>query len=334
MADPNDALLGHFWRGRRVLVTGGAGFVGANLLAELLDRGALPTSYDQVLTSPSLQALGVDCASVLGDVLDLAELRHVVADVRPGVLFHLAGQAHIKDAQEAPFAAFQVNALGTVTVLEAVRREAPGAAVVVASSNEVYPASGPWREDHRPEPRTLYGWSKLCQDEAARAYGQVLGLKVACLRHANAVGPANPHTSHLTQTVIAAILGGEKVVRLRSDGTPRKAYLWVGDVCNAYLRLAEALSASVIPSGQPWNAGSNETPSARDVAERLIALSHLDIALECSPATERGPDQAHYWQGLDSRALASLGWQPRPLKEALANTFAWYKAHGLEWLEP
>ena len=326
MADPNDALLG-FWKGRRVLVTGHAGFVGSNLVAELLDRGALPVGYDRVLSSPSLRVLGVNCPSVLGDVLDLAALRHIVADLRPEVVFHLAGSAHIADSHAAPHQAFSVNVMGTVTTLDAVRLEAPSAIVVVASSNEVYPAGGPWREDHRPEPRTLYGWSKLCQDEVARAYGQVLGLKIACLRHANAIGPANPHRTHLVSSVIEALLCNE-YLRLRSDGSPRKAYLAVQDVCAAYLRIAEALAEGKIHSGRAWNAGSNETPSALDVAKALIALSIRSITIECAASTPDGPDQARYWQGLDSRALATLGWEPRPFKEALTETWRWYVNHG------
>lgn len=332
VADPNDALLG-FWKGRRVLVTGIGGFVGSNLARALSDYGASVVGLDRAPSSPSMRVLGVDTKAIVADVTDLGAMRAVMEDARPEVVFHLAGSSHIAESHAAPYQAFHVNVMGTVAVLEAVRREAPHAAVVVASSNEVYPAGGPWREDQRPEPRTLYGWSKLCQDEAARAYGQVLGLKVACLRHANAIGPANPHASHLTQTVIAAILSGEKVVRLRSDGTPRKAYLCVGDVCAAYLRLGEALSAGEIPSGRAWNAGSDETPSAREMAERLIALSERQIALECGPSSPIGPDEGQYWQGLDSGALARLGWRPRSLKEALADTWSWYVAHGgTAWL--
>ena len=319
-----------FWHGRRTLITGIGGFVGANLARALQDHGAIVGGIDRAPSSPSMRALGVDAKAIVADVTDLAAMVNAMADVRPDVIYHLAGYSHIADCAAAPHQSFAINAMGTVAVLEAVRRATPEAAVVVASSNEVYPSGGPWREDRpeqRPEPRTLYGWTKRAQDDAARAYGQLLGLKTATLRHANAIGGANPHSTHLVQSVILALLGGQPV-RLRSDGSPRKAYLAVQDVCAAYLLLGEALLTGRIRSGQAWNAGSDETPSARDVAERLAALAGRPGVVEVGPPQATGPDAGGYWQGLDSRRLAALGWTPRYLNVALAETWDWYVKHG------
>jgi CDP-glucose 4,6-dehydratase len=327
LSDPNDRA---FWRGKRALITGHAGFVGSNLVAALLDLASLPSGVDLLLSSPSLQALGANCPVNVADVRDRTALLRVLRDVRPEIVFHLAGIGHIAECEAVPYQAFAINAMGTVAVLEAVRRVVPEAAVVVASSNEVYPAGGPWREDQTPEPRTLYGWTKLAQDQAARAYGQRVGLKTAALRHANAIGAANPHGTHLSQSIITALLGGKRTVALRSDGTPRKAYLSCDDVCSAYLCLAEGLMTGRITSGQAWNAGSNETPSVIDVAEALIGLSGLSVTVELD---HDAPAESSYWQGLDSRRLEALGWSPRPLKEALAQTWAWYqKMGGMAWL--
>ena len=320
------------WRHRKVIVTGACGFVGSNLIRTLLDLGAEPFGVDLVRSSPSLRVLKAECERIVADVTDLVVMTAIIERMRPEVIFGLAGLAHIKASQEAPYEAFRVNAMGTVGVLEAARLAAPEAAVVVASSNEVYPDGGPWREDQRPEPRTLYGWTKRAQDDAARAYGQLHGVKTACLRHANAIGPANPHATHLVQSVILALLQGQPV-GLRSDGSPRKAYLAVQDVCAAYLLLGDALFAGRIAPGQAWNAGSDETPSAREVAERLAALAGRPGAVEVGWPQATGPDVGLYQQTLDSRRLAALGWQPRPLAVALAETWDWYVKHGATaWL--
>lgn len=321
-----------FWHGRRTLITGIGGFVGANLARALQDHGAIVGGIDRAPSSPSMRALGVDAKAIVADVTDFDLMAGVMKDVRPEVVFHLAGYSHIAGCAAMPYEAFAVNAMGTVAVLEAVRRVVPEAAVVVASSNEVYPDGGPWREDQRPEPRTLYGWTKRAQDDAARAYGQLLGLKTAALRHANSIGGANQHATHLTQSVILALLD-DQPVRLRSDGSSRKAYLAVDDVCAAYLLLAERLATGAIPSGQAWNAGSDETPSAREVAERLAALAGRPGAVEVGWPQATGPDVGLYQQTLDSRRLAALGWQPRPLAVALAETWDWYVKHGATaWL--
>ena len=320
------------WEGRRVLITGACGFVGANLTKMLMDCRATVIGLDRATSSPSLRAL---CGQghppvVVGDVTDLNDMLSLVDQVRPDVIYHLAGQGHIKDSQEAPWPAFHVNVMGTVAMLEAVRRVKPDTVVVVASSNEVYPAGGPWREEQTPEPRTLYGWSKATQDAVARAYGRMFSLRVACLRHTNAVGPANPHNSHLVQAVIGALLQRRPVL-LRSDGTPRKMYLAIKDVCRAYLLLAEGLISGMVLPGTAWNAGSiGIPPSVREIVERLIVLAGAGtVEIICG----LGDAESGYEQTLDCSRLRALGWTESGIDEALRHAYEWYYAFGFdEWL--
>ena len=332
MADPNDALLG-FWKGRRVLVTGHSGFVGANLIAELLDRGALPLGYDRVLSSPSLRVLGVDCMSVLGDVLDLTALRHVVADLRPQVVVHLAGASHIQESQNSPYQAFQVNAMGTVTVLEAVRREAPHAVVVCASSNHAYIGGcdfAPYVTARVDEKAPLaavdaYGASKVAADVAVRCYRHSYHLRAAAVRHVNSYGPADPHVSHLVTRAILSCLEGRRPV-LRSDGSAVKGYLHVADVVSAYLAVAERIDDL---SGAVNVAGPEA--SALEVAREVMRAAGMDGEPEI---LSEDLSQRDYVERLDDSLIQSLGWAPRfGLRTGIADAFAWYKAHGgMAWL--
>lgn len=332
MGDPNDARLG-FWRGKRVLISGFAGFIGSNLTAELLDRGALPVGYDLVTSSPSLRVLGVDCSRVLGDVLDLDGLIRVVGDVRPEVVFQLAGQGHIKDAQDAPYEAFQANAMGTVTVLEAVRREAPHAAVVCASSNHVYVggtkgSSARYNEYDDLDAVDVYGSTKIVADLAVRCYRESYGLRAAALRQVNSYGPADPWDSHLVTGAILACLEG-KPPRLRSDGSALKGYLHVCDTVEAYLAVAERIDD--LP-GHAVNAADHEAEASAEAVARLVMRA---AGMPGDPEI-LGEDlsQSGYEERLDATLLRTLGWNTHHgLAGGIAATYRWYLEHkGMAWL--
>ena len=128
------------WANRRVLVTGLNGFVGAHIAHDLLAREATVIGLDRARSFPSLRVLCGDRHPkvVVGDVTDLDDMLSLVDQLRPDVVVHLAGVSHIKDSQEAPWPAFHVNVMGTVAVLEAVRRVKPDTIVLCASSNHAY----------------------------------------------------------------------------------------------------------------------------------------------------------------------------------------------------
>lgn len=332
MADPNDALLG-FWKNRRVFVTGSSGFIGSNLLAELLDRSALPMGYDLVSSSPSLRVLGVDCAQVAGDVLDFYDLTLWVRDFRPEVVFHLTGFSHIAASQETPYEAFRANAMGTVAVLEAVRREAPHAAVVCASSNTVYVSGTKGSQSRYNEYDDLdavdvYGSSKIAADVAVRCYRESYNLRAAAVRHVNAYGPADSWRSHLVTGAIVACLEGKRPV-LRSDGSAMKGYLHCADVVSAYLTVAERID------DLPCHAVNVSDPDAEASAEAVARLVMCAAGMDGDPEI-LGEDlsQSGYEERLDSALVRGLGWVPQHgLAEGIAATYRWYRERGgLAWL--
>lgn len=347
-----------FWRGRRTLITGIAGFVGSNLARALLDIGADVVGLDMVTTSPSLQVLGVEVPILKRDIQQEGRLAWALMNGNgelewrpPEVIFHLAGVGHISQAQHDPLTAWQVNVQGTWNILEACRSLPAGQlkAVILASSNHVFGSLNPgavpavgsrypavrqdsarteWLEDDPCGAKDVYGVSKGCGDLLARAYAE-LHLPVAALRHVNCFGPADPHRSHIVTGTICDLLEGKMPV-IRGDGTAIKGYLYVQDAVSAYLILAEALAEGRTEPGQGYNAGLSPI-SVLALVDMLIHLYGIDAVPEIL-----GEDlsQLGYVEYLHSGRLEALGWKAEPLAVGLTCTVAWYKKHGgMAWRE-
>lgn len=349
-----------FWSGRRVLITGMAGFVGAHLARSLADLGADVVGLDRVLSSANLQVLGLAKIPVLWrDVRDPGRLAWALSHGNgerewkmPEVVFHLAGVGHIAHAQADPLAAWEVNVQGTWNLLEACRQLPAGQirAIVCASSNHVfgslpranrpagsdYPAlrqngaRAAWLEDDPPGQPDVYGTSKAQVDLLVRSYG-AMGLPVASLRHVNCFGPADPHRSHLVTGTICDLLENKTPV-IRGDGSAIKGYLAVGDVCRAYLLVAKRLAARRdVLAGQAVHAATPPIP-VLSLVDLLIQIAKRDVVPEIL-----GEDlsQSGYVEMLDDSRLRSWGWTSGPLDKGLRETFQWYEAHGGHaWLSP
>lgn len=326
------------WTGRQVLVTGAAGFVGANLCRMLVDNGATVVGLDVVKTSPSLRVLGLSDLPVLWrDLRDSTRLLFALqrgnGDTTwhpPDVVFHLGGMGHITDCQESPLAAWEVNVQGTWNLLEACRNLPAGQikAVVVASSNHVFGSRrAAWRDEDPCGQTDVYGTSKGMVDLLARSYG-AMGLPVAALRHVNCFGPADLHRSHLVTGTICDLLEGKQPV-IRGDGTPIKGYLHVEDVCRAYLTMAEGLADTKILPGVALNAGG-EPISVLSLVDTLIQIAGSDVVPDIV-----GEDLSQSWyvEVLNSDGLEALGWRAGPFREDLWQTWVWYKERkGMAWL--
>lgn len=330
-----------FWCDRTVLVTGGSGFLGANLCRALVDRGAVVhvAELHHAQSSPGMRVLGVAGQVEMHEV-DVTDWRAVQGLPPTSVVFHLAGMSKIPNCREYPRAAVATNILGTANVLEWCRqgREAGRelAAVVVASSNHVYgrcsPASGPFHEREGLLQDDIYGATKGCADLLARAYAREYGLPVVALRHVNAYGPADPHASHLVPATILSLLSGEQPV-IKSDGTPAKAYLYVADLIEAYLAAAEAAATRNVTGA--FNVAppfSDEAPiSVRDLVARIIEVAGVDVE---PLVTKEDLSQAGYFEALEASLFRTMtGWSARTsLTLGLAKTYRWYADHGgMEW---
>jgi CDP-glucose 4,6-dehydratase len=315
---------------KRVLLTGGHGFVASHLARALLDRGDAVTVLE--LAPPPLSGLalqGIESEVEL-IVSDLRDARHVGATVEASefdTVFHLAAQTLVGPAMADPTPTFETNVRGTWTLLEACRRaEVP--AVVVASSDKAYGPRDelPYREDMQLRPASPYEASKAAADAIALSYRPAYGLPVAVTRFANIYGGGDLNFSRLIPEAIAAVLDGRRP-QIRSDGSPERDFLYVDDAVSAYLAVEHAVGAGGPGAGEAFNAGGETPHSVAEVLGTIAAVAGSGLDPEYQgTGNPAGEIDRQY---VDSAKLRGLtGWSPAvTLRDGLIRTLDWYRDH-------
>jgi len=323
-----------FWPDRRVLITGGSGFLGAWLSRLLLEAGARVWSFD-LSEGVCLAAHGLAerVTVIKGSVLDLSHVERALREHDIEVCFHLAGQSLIEGAAAGPIAAFELNIRGTWTVLEACRRVDTIRGVACASSNHTYgpQRTSPFAEDQPLNQLDVYGASKACADILTRAYAQNFGLPAVAVRNVNSFGPGDPHTTHIVTGAILSVLKGEPPV-IRSDGSPTKAYLHARDTMEAYALLAEHAGEPGV-RGEAFNITPAEPVRVIDLVSTIVRVSGKTGIEAVVAATDLS--QKDFFEHLDGDKMKRLfGWTPRlPLEEGLRDTYRWYAERGTAWIK-
>jgi CDP-glucose 4,6-dehydratase len=312
------------------LVTGAHGLLGAWLAKALLARGVRVVVL--VRDAARRSALTLDgtighCAVAVGDVRDDAAVERAVAAHAVDTVFHLAAQTIVGEARRDPAATFDVNVGGTWTVLDAARRHGVERAVV-ASTDKVYGATGETahREDLPLRPRDAYEASKAAAEVVARSYWASFGLPVATTRFGNVYGGGDLNASRLIPEAVAAALAGRPPV-IRSDGTPRRDFVYVEDAVAAHLALADALGDPQAGArGEAFNGGGDRPHSVLEVVALVCRAAGADVEPDVrGEAPGAGGDRGR----IDSSRLRRVtGWAPRVgLEDGLRRTVAWYREH-------
>jgi len=316
-----------FWRDRPVLVTGGTGLLGRSLVPDLVARGAnvVVLVRDRVARSPLLTgALAERLTLVYGAIEDLELVTRVVNEYEIDAVFHLAAQTIVGTALRDPVSTFTSNIHGTWCVLEACRRAKTVRRAVVASSDKAYGAHPtlPYTEDAPLLGRHPYDVSKACADLLAQSYAAVYGVPVVVTRCGNLFGGGDLNWNRIVPgTARAAVRGTAPIIR--SDGTPARDYLFVGDAVDAYVRLA-AEAHRDDRRGRAYNISEERPLTVLEMCRLVLAAAgrtDLEPVVKNEAAHEI-PDQR-----LDSaRARAELGWKPAyGLEAGLAETVRWYR---------
>jgi UDP-glucose 4-epimerase len=307
----------------KITVTGGAGFIGANLARELLGRGHEVTVLDDLSTGRKQNLDGLDVQFVEGSILDDGSLDAAVAGSTSVV--HLAARPSVPKSVIDPVTSHTVNATGTMTVLEAVRRHGVGH-IVVASSSSVYGANPvlPKHEDLVPMPVSPYAASKLATEQYALAWAASYGLEALAFRFFNVFGPLQPaghdYAAVVPAFVDAALAG--VAIPVHGDGTQSRDFTFVGDVVRV---LADAATQQVA-SATPVNLAFGTRTTLLELISQLEGVLGQPLDRDHQPlragdVPHSQADQTRFRQLFpDVRAV--------PLVEGLEATVAWFRSEG------
>jgi CDP-glucose 4,6-dehydratase len=316
------------WKERRVFVTGASGIVGSWLVKRLLAEGAyvavLVRDWDpqsELIRSGDVQRTAV----VSGRLEDYDTLERGLSEHDIDTVFHLGAQTIVGTALRSPLVTFEANVRGTYNLLEACRRQsAVVKRVVVASSDKAYGdvATLPYTEDMPVNGRHPYDVSKSCTDLIAASYAHTYDLAIATARCGNIYGGGDLNWSRLVPGTIRSVLNGERPI-LRSDGTFLRDYIFVQDVVEAYLCLADRAAQDGVRGGA-FNFGPGRGISVIEMTRRILTLMGRED-LEPVILNEARAEIKH--QYLDStKAHTILGWEAAyGVDDALRRTIAWYE---------
>jgi UDP-glucose 4-epimerase len=323
------------WIGRKVLVTGGMGFIGSTLAHRLVGAGAVVTLVDSLI--PEYGGNPFNIAGIedrvrvnVSDVRDPHSMRHLIQG--QDVLFNLAGQASHLDSMEDPFTDLEINSRAQVSILEACRRHNPTVRLVFASTRQIYgrPQYLPVDEKHLLRPVDVNGVNKVAGESYHLVYHDAYGLRASSLRLTNTIGP-RMRVKDARQTFLGVW------VRLLLEGRPfevwggdqRRDFTYVDDVVDALLLAADSERAN----GSFFNLGGREVVTLRELAEMLVEVNGGGtFAMRDFPAERKQIDIGDYYADW-TLIRDTLGWAPAvPLREALTRTLDYYRAHLARYL--
>lgn len=315
------------YRGAKVLVTGGTGFIGLNLVTRLLELGAEVAVFDYAVTweAESLATRQRGRLQLIqGDIRDDAKVETAVRGQQ--FIFDLAGKSGAADSNKAPLLDLDVNCRGHLTVLEACRRVNPEAALIFASSRLVYgkPRRLPVDENHPLQPESIYAVHKLTVEYYLQLYAKLYGLRSAILRISNPYGPLQGSDARIYGVAnrFVQLAVSDAVIPLFGDGAQRRDYLYIDDLVTALLcaGLRAAAPALVV------NVGGRDVVSLRQLAEAIVRLAAAGrVETVPWPEAYRQIETGDYATSL-TLAGQLLDWQPAvSLEQGLAQTIDYYQ---------
>jgi UDP-glucose 4-epimerase len=326
-----------FYRGRRVLVTGGLGFIGSTLAHHLVALGA------EVLLVDSLHPdYGGNLFNIAGiadrvrvniaDVRDETSMRYLVRDRE--VIFNLAGQVSHIDSMRDPYTDLEINCRAQLSLLEACRHYNPTVKIVFAGTRQVYgrPQRLPVTEEHLVRPVDVNGINKAAGEYYHLVYHDVFGIRACSLRLTNVYGPRQL-VKHNRQGFIGWFIRlavEDREIPIYGDGSQVRDFVYVDDAAEAFLR-AGATEAS---NGQVFNVGGDEPISHRDLVQLLVEVAGTGrIRYVEWPAEKKAIDIGSFYTD-STKFRRAVGWQPRVgLREGLRRTVEYYRAYLPHYLD-
>jgi len=318
------------WSQRRVLVTGATGIIGSWLVKELLRRDAhvVALVLDADPGSEMSRSGDIDRVEVVhGALEEYPILDRSLAQHNIDTVFHLGAQTIVGTAHSSPLSTFESNIRGTYNLLEACRVHADTVkAVVVASSDKAYGEQSvlPYTEDMTLAGQHPYEVSKSCADMVAQAYHWTYALPVGIARCGNVYGGGDLNWSRIVPGTIRSLLEGKRPI-VRSDGAYVRDYIYVKDVVDGYISLAEGLLRDEV-KGEAFNFGNERPVTVLELVRQIQAvLDCMDLEPEIVN-TAKGEIRSQYLSA--TKARDALCWEPRyDPEQGLRETVDWYRGY-------
>jgi UDP-glucose 4-epimerase len=317
-----------YFNGKKVLITGGAGFLGSSLAKKLVSLGADVTIVDAMLPLYggnlfNLEAIIDRISFVEGDIRDQELMNSVVGG--KDIIFNFAAQVSYLDSKEDPFLDLEFNGKGHLTVLEAVRQHAPHARILFSSSRMVYGKilTNPVAETHPTEPLSLYGIHKLLAEKYYQYFFHTFGVDTVSIRIPNPYGPGQ-QMKHNKYSIVGwfvrqAMEG--KAITVFGDGEQERDYLYIDDIVDAFIELAMHGEG-----GEVYNIGTQERVTFGSMVDTVLAEVGSGSKIHI-------PWPEHYEKNETGNYIADTtkiekitSWKPSvPLKEGIARMVKYYK---------
>jgi UDP-glucose 4-epimerase len=325
----------------RVLVTGGAGYIGSVVVEALVARGAERVVVLDDLSKGHAAAVQEPARLVVGDVGDRALVEQVCDEERIDAAVHMAAASLVGESMERPGHYYDQNVRRPLALLEALRARGVGR-FVFSSTAATYgePEGSPITEDFPNRPTNPYGETKLAFEKALAWYGRIHGLRHVSLRYFNAAGATATHgedhepESHLIPLVLAAARGEREALTIHgddyptTDGTCVRDYVHVWDLARAHVMALEQMAGG-LASGV-FNLGSGDGFSVRQVVSAAERITGKKVPVRVGPRRSGDPAVLVASSGRIGR---ELGWTPeRPeLERIIGDAWSWLQAHPRRW---
>lgn len=326
-----------FYAGRRVMITGGLGFIGSNLAHHLVALGADVLLVDSLIPDYGGNLFNIE--GIAGRVrIHRADVRDrdAMSDLVRGqeVIFNLAGQVSHIDSMRDPYTDLEINCLSQLTLLESCRHNNPAAKVVFAGTRQIYgrPDSLPVNESHLVRPTDINGINKAAGEYYHLVYNNVFGVRACSLRLTNVYGPRQL-IRHNRQGFIGWFIRlalEHRTIQIYGDGAQLRDFVHVDDAADAFLRAG----ASDACNGDVFNVGGAEPISHRNLTTMLIeAAGSGRVEYVEWPAEKKAIDIGSFYSD-SSKFRAATGWTPQvTLRDGLTTTLDYYRAHYAQYVD-
>ena len=306
-------------RGKAILVTGGAGFIGSHLVDKLLEKNCKVVVADN-LSSGKKENINSKARFYNIDVRN-PKICQILEEENIEIVFHLAAYPIVEKAYENPLECFETNIMGTVNVLDACRKKGDLKSIIVVSSDKAYGKTKelPYKEHFPLRGDHPYDVSKSAADLIAQTYFATYGLPVVITRFSNVFGPRDFNFSRIIPGALEAIIKNKELL-IRSDGKMIREYTYIKDIVDGCLKLAEKTNEV---KGDAFNFGSKNIFSVIDLVEEIEETLKEKINYKImNTAKNEIPEQYLDW----TKAKEKLGWEPKiTFEEGIKETFDWFK---------